>query len=1068
MTALLLVVLALQSPAADTLRQLALRLPRRELVAETRARPAAVREAVTLAFAQRDLAVARTLSAAYAVAWSDSFLVREVARFAASPPERQAGKVWVDSVRRAGITVYGQDGASAAVAVWRRALKRARAIGDTAAIASVLGNIGAAFSTAGRLDSAEAYLRRAQTLAQEIGDVRVAANAVGTLASVLADRGDIGQARDGYARAIALRARIGDTRGTAADYNNLGLLAESAGDVVEARRQFEAALALNRREGRDEIAATNLVNLAGLATLDGDFARAATLYGDALATWRAREQWADAADALQGLGQLGLRRGDYPAARTALAEALSIYDRTGPLQSALAARRALASALAGSGDLQGALDDLRDAQRVADSAMATPGMRANIALARADLAVQLNTLADAEQLYGRAEVLFRQGGEADGIAAAQHGRGALLIEKGDFSAARTLLDGALRSQLATGQQRAAALTRLSLGELAAARGDTSTARRQLSRAAALLDRLGDPVAGAAAMGELAALDATAGLPAAAESLYRAALALTATRVAPEVTWRLHAGLALVRRGRGGADDAARELRAAVADIERPNRSLRLVERRSGFLADKWDVYTQLAFTESVRGRPGAAFEASERLRAREMVEILTRGRVTPADTAAELITREQDLRRRIAELTAGPTRGSAGLNALRGPDAARVNNVTAEALSRAQAEYTDLLLEMREQAPRHAALLSPPIASWRDVAARLSPNDALVEYLVGDSAAAAFVVTRDTLVVVNLDANRRDLGRLVQFARGTLDRRSPQLDSLWRGPLRSLYQVLVAPLEDAGLLTGKSRLVIVPHGELHYVPFSALIDDKRRFLIQRYELVETPSAEVWLALGARRMGHPGVGVLAFAPRVDVLPAARQEVAAIARLTAPGEEVRVLLGNDASEEAFRRLAPRSRVVHLATYGILNKPNPMFSYVDLARGAGQDGRLEVHEVFGLTLSADLVVLSACQTALGSGALADVPPGDDWVGLSRAFLSAGASQVVATLWSVEDRAAAELMTHFYERFTTGSDAVAALAAAQRAMLAAPATAHPFYWAGFVTIGGSREQRTARRPSH
>jgi CHAT domain-containing protein len=147
-----------------------------------------------------------------------------------------------------------------------------------------------------------------------------------------------------------------------------------------------------------------------------------------------------------------------------------------------------------------------------------------------------------------------------------------------------------------------------------------------------------------------------------------------------------------------------------------------------------------------------------------------------------------------------------------------------------------------------------------------------------------------------------------------------------------------------------------------------------------------------------------------------------------------------------------------VLHLATYGILNKPNPLFSYVELAPGGDQDGRLEVHEVFGLTLVADLVVLSACQTGLGSGALADVPAGDDWVGLSRAFLSAGAAHVVATLWPVEDRATADLMEHFYERFTAGADPAAALAAAQRALLVAPATAHPFYWAGFVSVGGAR----------
>ncbi|PYP60952.1 MAG: hypothetical protein DMD26_18735, partial [Gemmatimonadetes bacterium] len=241
MTPLLLVVLALQSPAADTLRQLALRLPQSALVAETRARPAATREAVTFAFARRDLVVATTLSAAYAVAWGDSFLAREVARFAASSPERQTGKVWVDSARRAGVTVYGRDGAMAAVVVWRRALARARAIGDTAAIASVLGNIGAAFSSTQQLDSAEWYLERARTLAEAIGDVPVAANAIGTLASVREDRGDVSTARAEYAQAIALRARIGDTRGMAADYNNLGLIAESAGDLAEARRQFEAA-----------------------------------------------------------------------------------------------------------------------------------------------------------------------------------------------------------------------------------------------------------------------------------------------------------------------------------------------------------------------------------------------------------------------------------------------------------------------------------------------------------------------------------------------------------------------------------------------------------------------------------------------------------------------------------------------------------------------------------------------------------------------------------------------------------------------------------------------------------
>src|SRR5216117_1932665 len=103
-------------------------------------------------------------------------------------------------------------------------------------------------------------------------------------------------------------------------------------------------------------------------------------------------------------------------------------------------------------------------------------------------------------------------------------------------------------------------------------------------------------------------------------------------------------------------------------------------------------------------------------------------------------------------------------------------------------------------------------------------------------------------------------------------------------------------------------------------------------------------------------------------------------------------------------------------------------------------------------GCRLAAHLVVLSACQTGLGSGALADVPAGDDWVGLTRAFLHAGAANVVATLWAVDDWATAALMERFYEGYASDGDSERALAGAQRALLAAPATSHPFYWAGFV----------------
>lgn len=1052
----------------DSLRQLARRLSDSALVLAVRSRPLEVREALTATLAlavngaaaarEAELAVAHRLAVAYAAAWHDEYLLREVTRFAAWPPERQASKVRADSIRRAGVVAYSRDGAAAAIAIWRVALARAAAIPDTAGMAATLGNIGAGFAHDDQPDSAEVYLERSFTLAAAVGDVRVEANTTSEMAGLREQRVDVAGARVTYARAISLRQRIGDSRGIASDYNNLAGLARDAGDLDEAQRQLELALAINRRDGRPEVAATNLVNLAALASLSGDFARAESLYREALTTWRVRRQWADAADALRGLGEMELRRGDYPAARADLLDALAIYDRTGPLTDALAVRARLAGVSAAAGDLQGALDDLRKAQQVADSAGVEPGVQAGLALARADLAAQLNTRPEAERLYASAERLFRNAGDRSGEAEAQEGQGTLLMEEGETARSKELFSAALATELAVGNQRGASLTRLWLGQLALRQGDTAQARRQLATASADLARLGDPVAAAAAQGERASLEESAGFPSAALALYRSALAAIGTRPAPEVTWRLHAGLGTTLRDQGATDEAARQLRAAIADIEGTGHQLALVERRSGYLTDKWDVFAQLALLERRRGQVGTAFEVSDRLRSNEMLELLAQGRLAePPDTTAELVAKEQDLRRHIGELTSQMEGGSIGNQALRGPDLSGGGAVNREALLHAQASYAELMLEIREQAPRHAALVEPESAAWRDVATHLAPDQAFVEYLVSDQSTLAFLVTRDTLAVFTLGVGRQDLSRLVEFVRGTLEPRgSPSLDSLWRAPLRQLDADLVAPLEASGLLAGKTRLTIVPHAELHYLPFAALLGGagQERFLVERYQVTTTPSASVWLALGARRPAHATAGVLAFAPQSTELPASRREVAAIARLG--GADTRVVSGSAATEAAFRREAPTRRVIHLATYGVLNKQNPLFSFVEFAPDGTDDGRLEVHEVFGLDLAADLVVLSACQTALGSGALSDVPAGDDWIGLARAFLSAGAENVIATLWPVQDRASAALMERFYQGYTVGSDPEHALAGAQRALLAVPATANPYYWAGFELVGG------------
>lgn len=1079
MIAVLLVVAltASQSSTSDSLRTLALRNPGEPVAAAARARPLAVREALAEALQRavgapaargaEALATARALATGYATAWRDSFLVREVERFARWSPARRASRLQADSLRRAGIAAYGRDGPQAALPLWRRAQARSATIPDTAGMAASLGNMGAAYLALRQEDSAEIYLARAAALAEAVGDLRVQANAVGALAGLAHDRGQTAAAHGGYSRALGLRERIGDSRGIAADHNNLGLLAQDLGDLGEAREHFRTALAINKADDRDDAAATNLVNLAALAALDGEFETAARMYGEALSTWRALEYWSEAAAGLHGLGQLEMRRGDYPAARDAFREAIEVYRRTGQLAEQLAVERLLASALAGAGQLQEAIDGLQRAGRRADSAAMPPDVRGGIALVRADLAVQLNDLPAAERLYREAERLFREAREPALEAEAEQGLAILLLSRDDHAAATALLESALRTQRASGLGRSAALTSVALGQVAAERNDLPRARALLATAASELESLGDPVAAAMAHGARGDLEAAAGLPAAAARLYQVGLDQLGDRVAPEVRWRLRAGLGLSWRARGMDDRAARELRAALASIERPSRSLLLAERRSGYLADKLNVPAELARIEHARGRAGDAFDVSETLRAREFLEVLGRGPIgTSSRVPVTLARREQDLRRRLAELTdaQGDADAPGGLS-LRGRGSARPPVVTREALLQAQSAYAELLREIEERAPRHAELVGSRTASWRDVARRLGRRRALIEFMTSDSGTVAFVITADTVVSVDLGIRRRELARSVEFVRGMLELPAPaRRDSLWRGALHRLHGELIAPLEATGLLRGMRRLVLVPHAELHYLPFAALLDApvRGRYLVERYELETAPSASVWLVLGNRKSNLPPGAPVAYAPRSSSLPGSEREAVAVARLL--GGSASAVIGPAATEARFRREAPGRRVLHLATFGVLNRHNPLFSFVEMESGDGHDGRLEVREIFGLDLDAELVVLSACQTALGSGSIADVPAGDDWVGLTRAFLHAGAGRVLATLWQVDDRSTALVMERFYREYARDADAVRALSVAQRSALADPTLAHPFQWASLVIVGNAGDRTDAR----
>lgn len=1071
---LLLAALTFQQQAATQaadIRALVQSAPDSVLIQRAKRQPAAVRAAIAqlripASRGDSDSERARTsavrLAAAYAEAWSDSFFVRQVGRFVALSMADRRATVVADSISRVGEDAVQRSGAETAMRAWRESLRRYEQLHDSAGVAETLGRLSKGFAYLEQLDSAEAYLKRALDYAQRIGANVQAGEALASLSAVRGIRGDFTAARSYITRAEPFRRRTGDFVGVARDQNNLGVILRRTGDVRGARRAYKQSYELGISVGDESGAQRALANLARLEMDEGDLASAAAHLAQALAMTRRAGDRLQEASRLQDQGILAQLRGDFRSAVIAYTAAANIFRVTGSTLSANELDVRVRSSLAHSqmGDLHGALAELARAETLATRN--TTSWRADLSLARVafargDLAQGFNQYQEAERQYVRAQQLASgpHHVRADVRLLAMYGEAKVHIARGDYAKARAILERTLIDPLM--DPRYAIRSRMALADVALKQGDTAVAIRTVSQAADSARRHGDVDAEARALLTWASYEMLARRPAVAESLSRHALTRLPTRPQPAVFSGLHQILGSALSARGALADAARQLEVGIAELERVSRTVSADENRSDYLADKWKIYIDLALVEVNRGRAGDAFTASERLRARQMLDLLATGRIGEGRPIGHLSMREQDLRRRIDELTRQLQSRRDGPQQLRGDEPVETNAELRQTLDSAQQAYSALLTEIDETNPEYAAFIRVEAARADQVRAALLPDEALLEYLVSESTTVAFVVTADTVAAIDLRMGHNALRDAVSFARTTLSTpRESTARGAWRAPMRRLHNQLIAPVEATGILSRKRRLVIVPHAELHYLPFAALVRGgaTERLLVQDYITEYVPSASVWLRLRGRSR-RAQEGVLALAPQPALLVASPAEVAAIKRIY--GARSRALVGPDASERAFRELAPHQRLIHVASHSVLNKRNPLFSHVALAPDTANDGRLEVHEVFGLSLNAPLVVLSGCETAVGAGALSDVPPGDDWLGLVQAFLFAGASNVLGTLWPVEDVATSRLMQNFYTELASGRSPAEALARVQRTALRESATSHPFYWSGFTLVRGN-----------
>lgn len=368
----------------------------------------------------------------------------------------------------------------------------------------------------------------------------------------------------------------------------------------------------------------------------------------------------------------------------------------------------------------------------------------------------------------------------------------------------------------------------------------------------------------------------------------------------------------------------------------------------------------------------------------------------------------------------------------------------------------------------------------------LNPDEALVQFLVGDKNTYALVTAQNlSLQLITLPTDS-SLQQQISTMRSAISEEHP---AKFAQISPQLYQQLIAPVSAA---VGDRDLLIVPDGPLFYLPFEALLTESPTstsgfkwrdgsYLVQERSIRYAPSASL-LNMIYEYNQPSGEGLLALAPVFDEqqpsgtnngrplinkkltpLPLSRYEVNTIADIFHQktsllglfgGKEADVLLESQASEKKLKQLSlDHYRYLHFATHAYVDEQHPELSGIILAhdqRDDTEDGQLHTGELYNLKLSSELVVLSACQTALGSHR-----SGEGLVGLVQPFFYAGTSSLIVSLWNVADRPTADLMINFYKLLLDGNPHSQALRQAKLQLLQTPGRASPLYWASFVQIG-------------
>jgi CHAT domain-containing protein/tetratricopeptide (TPR) repeat protein len=868
--------------------------------------------------------------------------------------------------------------------------------------------------------------------------------------------GEYDEARERTTHGLALARHLRDTGALAFAHNALGLVAQSEGSLSDAAQHFEDALAAFQQAGDSSGVARSSGNLGLVQYELGRFDEARIALRTARETARALQSPRIEGRLLTNLGLVEAWAGDPHAALELLREARVFADSADDavgLENALGQTGVVYSILGQPGLALAMLDSAIAVARANDM----PREEANDLVVIAGIYADAGDVEQALRAYEAARRINEELGLAMEQGTVLREEAVLRASRGALQPARRDAERALTLHRESGARGEEFFDLLALAEIERRAEQRGSATRILAQARPLAAELGSRQARVLLAIAEARMADDAGDPrqvvsglADVESDARFA---GAAAVAEVDALRLRAWSAL-----GQLDSAVVAGRRAIEAIESIRDGFASAPLRTSFIADRSSVYADLVLALLQQGDTDGAFAAADAARGRAIMEHLAAARPGARRGAAMRDLAEAErLLRRIDQLVARLAREESSQPQQRAAMHGSIGDELMRSIERARSDYRTLLVQVAEQDPDRARLIGVRPANAAEIRTTLRPREAVMEFLPTAERLFVFVVRNDGVRVASSAVPAAELADRVRLARELLG--APGIPGREHAVSEALHRLLFAPALELGYLQDVEQLFVVPHGALAYLPFAALRDaGTDRAAVDDFVLTLLPSASVLPLLRGRVRASLDARAVAFAPFPERLPSTAQEAHAFRRAVPRATAV---VGARASEAALRDALAHGRIVHVASHGIMNARNPLFSRIELARGRGgsaDDGRLEVHELLDAAVASPLVFLSGCQTALGGAWGTSFDQGEDYATLAQAFLLAGAGAVVATLWRIEDEGAAAFAARFYQHLARLPPA-GALAAAQRDLRVHPRWSDPYYWAAYTLSGTAPE---------